>query len=103
MVRSLVKLEKSEHTCTAIGAGAKHVVDTISIEDERWVRDVVLPRSLRQRQTLLEHGEDRFGHGLRPPGLQGPALAEPQVMHQALVGVPALLPHRLKLILVAVY
>lgn len=96
-------MEKSEHTCSAIGAGAKHVVDPIGIKHERWVRDVVLPRSLRQRQALLEHGEDCLGHGLRSPGLQRAALAEPQVVHQALIGVPALLPHRLKLILVAVY
>lgn len=68
-VKSLINVEQSEHTCSAIGARSQHVVDSISIEHERWVRDVVLPRSLGQRQALLEHGEDGLGHGLWSPGL----------------------------------
>ena len=90
------------HTSTTVGRGPEHVVHPVGVEHERGVRDVVLASRLRQRQTLLQDAQDRFGHRLGPPGLQGPSLSEPQVVHEALVRVPALLPHRLQLVLVAV-
>lgn len=89
-------------TCSSVRAGPQHVVHSVSVQHEGRVRDVVLPCSLRQGETLLQHGEDGLRHGLRPPRLQRPTLPEPQVVHQALVGVPALLPHGLQLVLVAV-
>ena len=63
----------------------------------RW-----LPCRLAQGQPFLQDAEDRLGHGLWSPGLERAALSKAQVVHQALVGVPALLPHRLQLILIAV-
>lgn len=60
------------------------------------------PCRLAEGKSFLQHAEDRFRHGLRPPGLEGSTFPEAQVVHQALVGVPALLPHGLQLVLVAV-
>lgn len=61
-----------------------------------------VPCRLAEGEPLLQHAEDRLRHGLRPPGLEGSTFPEAQVVHQALVGVPALLPHGLQLVLVAV-
>lgn len=77
-------------------------MDPVGVEDECRIRYVVLPGGLRERQAFFQHGEDSFGHGLWAPGLERAAFAEAQVVHQALVSVPAFLPHRLKLVLVAV-
>lgn len=60
------------------------------------------PCRLAEGESLLQHAEDRFRHGLRPPGLEGSTFPEAQVVHQALVGIPALLPHGLQLVLVTV-
>lgn len=89
-------------TCAAVRGRAEQVVDAVGVQHERRVRYVVLARGLGQRQALLEHGQYGLGHGLGPPRLERTALSEPQVVHQALVGVPALLPHRLQLVLVTV-
>lgn len=61
-----------------------------------------VPCRLTERKPFLQHTEDRFRHGLRPPGFEGSAFPEAQIVHQTLVGVPALLPHGLQLVLVAV-
>lgn len=89
-------------TCAAICGGSQHVVHSVGVQHERRVGDVVLASSLRQRQTLLQHGQDSLGHGLGPPRLERTSLSEPQVVHQRLVCIPALLPHALQLVLVAV-
>ena len=65
-------------------------------------RSACLPSSLAERESLLQHAEDRLGHRLGPPGLEWSTLAKAQIVHEALIGVPALLPHGLQLILVAV-
>ena len=49
--------------------------------------------------TLSEYGHDGRGHGLWPPRLEWAALAEPQVLQQALLLVPRLLPGLLQLVL----
>jgi len=86
----------------AVDGGSQHVVHPVGVEHEGGVRDVVLAGGLRQREPLLQHAEDGLGHGFGAPGFQGTPLAEAHVVHQVLVGVPALLPHRLQLVLVAV-
>lgn len=70
-------------------------MDAVGVQHEGGVGDVILASSLRQRQSLLQHGQDSLGHGLGPPRLERAALSEPQVVHQRLVRVPALLPHTL--------
>lgn len=89
-------------TCAAVCGRSEHVVHPVGVEDEGWVGDVVLAGGLRQREALLEHAENGLGHRLGPPRFQGAALAESQIVHEALVRVPALLPHALQLVLVAV-
>jgi len=87
----------------AVQGGSQHVVHPVGIQHEGGVGDVELAGCLGQGETLLEDTENGLGHGLRAPGLQGSSLAEPQLLHQVLlVGVPALLPHGLQLILVAI-
>lgn len=61
-----------------------------------------IPCRLAEGKPFLQHAEDRLRHGLRSPGLEGSTFPEAQIVHQALVGVPALLPHGLQLVLVAV-
>lgn len=61
-----------------------------------------VPCRLAEGEPFLQDAEDRLRHGFRPPGLEGPAFPEAQIVHQTLVGVPALLPHGLELVLVAV-
>lgn len=75
---------------------------TIGIQHKRGIWDVILPSCLGQRQSFFQHREDCFSHRLRSPRLKWSTFTEPQIMHQALVCVPTLLPHWLKLVLVAV-
>lgn len=63
---------------------------------------VNVPCRLAERETFLQDAEDRLCHGFRPPGLEGSAFPKAQIVHQALVGIPAFLPHGLELVLVAV-
>lgn len=71
---------------------AKHVVDSVGVEHERRVGDVVLSSSLRQRQSFFQHAEYGLGHGFRSPRFQRTAFPEPHVLHEVLA-VPTLLPH----------
>lgn len=91
---------------TQIGApvdwGPEHIVDTIGVEDERGIGDVILAGSLWQGQTLLQNTKDSLCHGLGAPGLEWSSFPESQMVDDVLIGVPALLPHRLQLILVAI-
>lgn len=89
-------------TCTAVSTRTQHVMDSVSVENEGRVWYVVFPCSLREGQPFLQNGEYSFGHGFRAPGLERSALAESQVVNEALIRVPALLPHRLQLVLVAI-
>lgn len=77
---------------------------TYDITTELRVRDrrEDVPCRLAERESFLQDAEDRLRHGLGPPGLEGSAFPEAQIVHQTLVGVPALLPHGLQLVLVAV-
>lgn len=70
-------------------------MNAVGIQDERRVGNVILPRSLRQREALLQHTEDRFSHRLGAPRFERPPLSKPQVVDEALVCVPTLLPHGL--------
>lgn len=78
---------------------AEHVVDTVRVEDERRIGNVVLAGCLRQGQAFLQDAEDGFGHGFWTPGFQWATLPKAQVVDQVLA-VPAFLPHRLQLVLV---
>lgn len=89
-------------TRAAVCRGTEEIVHPVGVQDERRIRYVVLAGGLGQRQAFLEHGQYGLGHRLGPPRLERTAFPEPQVMHKALVGVPALLPHGLQLILVTV-
>ena len=89
-------------TCTTISWRSQHVMHTIGIQHKCGIWDVILPSCLGQRQSFFQHREDCFSHRLRSPRLKWSTFTEPQIMHQALVCVPALLPHWLKLVLVAV-
>ena len=83
--------------------GPEHVVHPVGVQHERRIGDVVLAGSLAQGEALLQHTEDGLRHGLGAPRLQGPPFAEPQLVHHVVVRVPALLPHGLQLVLVAVW
>lgn len=78
----------------------EHVVDAVRVQHKGRVGNVVLAGRLRQRQALLEDAEDGLGHGFGAPRLERATLAEAQMVDQVLA-VPALLPHRLQLVLVA--
>ena len=60
------------------------------------------PCRLAEGESFLQYAEDRLRHSLWPPRLEGSTFPEAQIVHQTLVGVPALLPHGLQLVLVAV-
>lgn len=89
-------------TRAAVCRGTKQIVHPVGVQDERRIGYVVLAGCLGKGQALLEHGQYGLGHRLGPPRLERPAFPEPQVVHEALVGVPALLPHGLQLVLVTV-
>ena len=83
----------------------------ICVKDKGRIGDVVLPGRLREAETLLEDAPDGLGHRLRPPGLHWSAIPvshgraggwRSHAAHEGCVLVPALLPHRLELVLVAV-
>lgn len=89
-------------TCAAVGGRPEQVVYSVGVQNERRIGYVVFAGGLGQRQALLEHGQYGLGHGLGSPRLERAAFPEPEIVHEALVGVPALLPHGLQLILVTV-
>lgn len=86
----------------AIDRRSQHIVHPIRIQHKRRIGYIIFARRLRQRQALLQHAEYGLGHRLGPPRLKRAALPKAHMMHQILIGVPAFLPHRLQLILIAV-
>lgn len=78
-------------------------MNTVGVQDKGWIRNIVFAGGLAQREPLLQHAENRLGHGLGSPGLEWTTFAEPQLVHHVVVRVPALLPHGLQLVLVAVW
>ena len=77
-------------------------MDSVGVQDEGRVGDVMLPGGLGQRQAFLKDAPNGLSHGLGPPGFHGASFAVTHALHHGCVLTPAFLPHILQLKLVVV-
>ena len=75
-------------------------MDSVGVQDEGGVGDIMLPGGLGQGQAFLKDTPNGLSHGLGPPGFHGASFAVTHALHHGCVLTPAFLPHILQLKLV---